>query len=45
MDPRCKCQVETQFNGELSGDVIDGTYTTHIAGMNHTGHWSVYRKK
>ena len=44
MDPRCNCQVETEFNGELSGDVIDGTYTTHIAGTDQTGRWSVYRK-
>ncbi len=45
-DPRCSCLVQTEFNGKLDGDVIDGTYETHMGGSApvQTGHWSVYRK-
>ena len=45
-DPRCKCQVETEFVGSLNGDVIDGTYRTRLGPkqIEQTGHWSVYRR-
>jgi hypothetical protein len=44
-DPACKCEVETEFLGDLQGDVIDGTFVTRIAALSReqTGLWSVSR--
>ncbi|HUH03369.1 MAG TPA: hypothetical protein VML75_15335 [Kofleriaceae bacterium] len=45
LDPACKCEVETEFLGDLHGDVIDGTFVTRIASLSseQTGLWSVSR--
>jgi hypothetical protein len=45
MDPACKCQVETTFNGTLGDNNIDGTFETKVSvnGQTQTGTWSVTR--
>ncbi|MBI4510978.1 MAG: hypothetical protein HY698_15195 [Deltaproteobacteria bacterium] len=45
-DPQCECTVETEFLGRVSGDAIDGTFTTRRVGSEITQHgkWSVVRK-
>src|SRR6266581_3237679 len=35
-DPQCDCPVETTFTGRLSGDTIDGTFTTRGTQANAT---------
>jgi len=44
-DPQCDCPVETTFTGTLSGDTIDGTYSTRGTQANapQTGTWRVKR--
>jgi hypothetical protein len=44
-DPQCDCPVETTFTGRLSGDTIDGTFTTRGTQANapQTGTWRVKR--
>ena len=45
-DPECDCAVETTFTGRLSGDTIEGTFTTsgrQTAGPQ-TGTWRVKRQ-
>ena len=44
-DPGCKCIVQTEFEGAMLGDTIEGTYTTRLVGMAETraGWWSVQR--
>ena len=46
-DPDCNCEVQTTFVGKLSGDTIEGTFTT--TGVDSTpmatGRWSIARKK
>jgi hypothetical protein len=46
-DPRCDCEVQTTFVGRLSGDRIEGTFTTtpNVGGTITTGHWSMARRK
>jgi len=46
MDPRCKCEVRTEFSGHLSGDSIEGSFVTHIpaASQKQSGTWVVYRQ-
>jgi len=46
-DPQCDCPVETTFTGRLSGDTIDGTFTTRGTQANapQTGTWRVKRTK
>lgn len=46
VDPQCACEVETEFLGDVRGDVIDGTFVTKIAALNleQTGMWSVTRQ-
>lgn len=46
-DPQCDCAVETTFTGTVSGDTIDGTYTTRGTPANapQTGTWRVKRNK
>jgi hypothetical protein len=45
VDPQCACEVETEFLGDVEGDVIDGTFVTRIAALNveQAGRWSVQR--
>ncbi|HTD85709.1 MAG TPA: hypothetical protein VK850_03960 [Candidatus Binatia bacterium] len=44
-DPQCDCAVVTTFTGLLSGDTIDGTFTTRGTQANapQTGTWRVKR--
>ena len=44
-DPQCDCPVETTFTGRLSGDTIEGTFTTRGTQANapQTGTWRVKR--
>lgn len=44
-DPQCDCAVVTNFTGRLSGDTIDGTFSTHGSQSNspQTGTWRVKR--
>ena len=46
-DPSCDCQVQTTFVGRLSGDTIEGTYTTTPLGAESitTGRWKMTRQK
>jgi hypothetical protein len=46
-DPGCDCQVETTFVGRLSGDTIEGTFTTTPSGNVPitTGRWKMTRQK
>jgi hypothetical protein len=45
-DPDCQCRADTVFEGELSGDVIEGKYTVSRSGGDPiTGTWKVKRKK
>ena len=41
--PDCKCVVVTEFLGTVSGDVIEGTYTTRGPGIRQQGRWSMRR--
>ena len=47
VDPRCSCKVQTTFVGRLSGDTIEGTFTTTPEGNFPitTGTWKMTRKK
>jgi hypothetical protein len=44
-DPLCDCSVETTFTGTVSGDTIDGTFSTRGSPTNtpQTGTWRVKR--
>lgn len=44
-DPQCDCPVETTFAGRLSGDTIEGTFTTRgpQLAIPQTGSWRVKR--
>jgi hypothetical protein len=46
-DPACDCQVQTTFVGRLSGDMIEGTFTTTPSGNAPitTGRWKMARQK
>jgi hypothetical protein len=46
-DPQCDCPVETSFTGTLTGDTIDGTFTTRGTAANapQTGTWRVKRNQ
>ena len=46
-DPQCDCPVITTFTGTLSGDTIDGTFTTRgaQAAAPQSGTWRVTRKR
>jgi hypothetical protein len=46
-DPSCDCEVQTTFVGRLSGDVIEGTFTTTPTGKGSitTGRWKMTRQK
>jgi hypothetical protein len=46
-DPRCDCEVQTTFVGRLSGETIEGTFTTtpSSGGTITTGHWTMSRQK
>jgi hypothetical protein len=41
--PDCKCVVVTEFLGTVSGDLIEGTYTTRGSGIRQEGRWSMRR--
>lgn len=46
-DPQCDCPVVTTFTGTLSGDTIDGTFSTRGSQSNtpQTGTWRVKRSR
>ena len=46
-DPECNCPVHTSFTGSLSGDTIEGTFTTRRleASTPQTGTWRVKRTR
>jgi hypothetical protein len=46
-DPECDCPVVTTFTGTVSGDSIDGTFTTRGAqtAAPQNGTWRVTRKR
>ena len=46
-DPQCDCPVITTFTGTVSGDTIDGTFTTRgaQAAAPQSGTWRVTRKR
>ena len=46
-DPECDCPVQTTFNGQLSGDTIQGTFSTRGAqsAAPQTGTWRVKRSR
>lgn len=47
-DPSCDCPVQTTFVGRLSGDTIEGTFTTTPQGSGGTittGRWKMTREK
>jgi len=47
LDPDCDCEVETTFTGNLTGDRIDGTFTSVSSrGAGRTGgRWQATRKR
>lgn len=46
-DPGCDCEVRTTFVGRVSGDTIEGTFTTTPTGAAQvtTGRWKMTRQK
>jgi hypothetical protein len=46
-DPSCKCEVVTTFVGRISGDTIEGTFSTNPTGKEtiSTGRWKMTRQK
>ena len=45
-DPACNCSISTTFVGEITGDVIKGTFTSLAPdGRSQTGEWELQRKK
>ena len=46
VDPTCNCRLSTVFEGRLSGDKLEGTYTTMLPdGQLQRGRWEVMRKR
>ncbi len=46
-DPGCDCQVDTTFVGRITGDTIEGTFTTTPSGKGGptAGRWKMTRQK
>jgi hypothetical protein len=45
IEPTCKCQLTTVFDGRLYGKELSGTYTTMLPdGRVQSGRWSVTRQ-
>ena len=46
IDPDCQCPLMTVFEGRLSGDVLEGTYTSRrqTGGAEQHGQWRVTRR-
>ncbi len=46
VDPQCNCEVDTTYVGRISGDTIEGTFTSTPsgAGAPTTGRWKVTRQ-
>ena len=46
IEPTCNCRLSTVFEGRLSGDKLEGTYTTMLPdGQLQRGRWEVTRKR
>lgn len=45
IDPVCMCTARTTFTGEIAGDVVHGTFITHMPTLDkrRTGTWSMLR--
>jgi len=44
-DPETGARLVTAFTGQLSGNTVEGTYTTRLpSGETQTGRWTVQRK-
>ena len=45
-DPQCSCNVLTEFVGEMHGNTIGGTFTSHPVGStkSQSGRWTANRK-
>ena len=45
-DPACNCQVDTTFVGRMTGDTIEGTFSTTPSGQDapKVGRWKVTRQ-
>ena len=46
-DPSCNCLVDTEFRGQMRGDVISGTFTTQPQGSDKkmNGRWTATRQR
>jgi hypothetical protein len=46
-DPTCDCPLYTRFEGRLTADTLDGTYTSRhqAGGTTQSGRWRVVRSK
>ena len=45
-DPECGCAICTTFEGQVEGDVIEGTFTARPGhGPPYKGTWMVERKR
>jgi hypothetical protein len=46
-DPSCDCPLYTVFEGRLTADTLDGTYTSRhqAGGLTQSGHWRVVRRQ
>lgn len=44
-DPVCGCEIRTTFTGRITGNLVEGTYTSeHVNGADrNTGRWRVVR--
>jgi hypothetical protein len=46
IEPTCKCQLTTVFDGRLDGSTLAGTYVTVLPnGQVQSGRWSVTRRR
>jgi hypothetical protein len=44
-DPSCECTVRTTFEGQITGDIVEGTYTARgPSGFAQSGQWHARRR-
>lgn len=45
-DPDCGCEALTVFRGRLSGDTLQGSFSTHLgSGLQASGRWVSHRRR
>jgi hypothetical protein len=46
LEPTCHCRLTSSFEGQVSGDIITGTFTTwrQDSSLRQTGRWRVVRQ-